>query len=200
MDVLDRIRAIDDLLIRRPEQKGKLVFIQAAAPTRSKLDAYHSLQTEAVRLADEVNERHGGPGYKPVQLAIRHHDQREVYALFRGADMCIVSSLHDGMNLVAKEFVAARDDDDGVLILSSFAGASRELAEALIVNPYDTHAMADAIGAAIDMPADERRDRMRLMRDLVRHRNVYRWAAQMLIDAAHLRSRDKIMRETRYRR
>ena len=198
--ILDRIRAIDDLLTRRPEQLSKLVFIQAAAPTRSKLDAYHSLQMEAVRLADEVNARHGGPGYKPVLLAIRHHDPREVYALFRGADMCIVSSLHDGMNLVAKEFVAARDDEDGVLILSSFAGASRELAEALIVNPYDTHAMADAIGAAIDMPAGERRDRMRLMRDLVRHRNVYRWAAQMLLDAAHLRNRDKIMRETRYRR
>ena len=198
--ILDRIRAIDDLLIRRPEQKGRLVFIQAAAPSRSKLDVYHSLQSEALRLAEEVNARHGGPGYQPVRLVIRHHDQREVYALFRGADMCIVSSLHDGMNLVAKEFVAARDDEDGVLILSSFAGASRELAEALIVNPYDTHAMADAIGAAIDMPAEERRDRMRLMRDLVRRRNVYRWAAQMLLDAAHLRSRDKIMQETRYRR
>lgn len=198
--ILDRIRAIDDLLTRRPEQKGKLVFIQAAAPSRSKLDAYHTLQTEALRLAEEVNERHGGPDYQPVRLVIRHHDQREVYALFRGADMCVVSSLHDGMNLVAKEFVAARDDEDGVLILSSFAGASRELVEALIVNPYDTHAMANAIGAALDMPADERRDRMRLMRDLVRRRNVYRWAAQMLLDAAHLRNRERIVRETRYRR
>lgn len=103
--------------------------------------------------------------------------------------MCIVSSLHDGMNLVAKEFVAARDDEHGVLILSSFAGASRELSEALIVNPYDTHGMAEAFVQALQMSHAEQRDRMRLMRDLVRERNVYRWAAQMLLDAARLRQR-----------
>ncbi len=106
--------------------------------------------------------------------------------------MCIVSSLHDGMNLVAKEFVAARDDEHGVLILSSFAGASRELSEALIVNPYDTHGMAEAFLQALRMPPTEQRDRMRLMRDLVRERNVYRWAAQMLLDAARLRQRQRI--------
>jgi trehalose 6-phosphate synthase len=107
--------------------------------------------------------------------------------------MCIVSSLHDGMNLVAKEFVAARDDEQGVLILSSFAGASRELSEALIVNPYDTHGMAEAIDQALRMPSGEQRDRMHLMRDLVRQRNVHRWAAQMLLDAARLRRRERIM-------
>jgi trehalose 6-phosphate synthase len=105
----------------------------------------------------------------------------------------VVSSLHDGMNIVAKEFVAARDDEQGVLILSGFAGASRELSEALIVNPYDTHAMGEAIGQALRMPEAQQRERLRLMRDVVRRRNVYRWAGQMLLDAAQLRKRQKIM-------
>ncbi len=197
--ILDRIRAVDDLLNRQPEWRGKFVFIQAAAPTRSKLDTYSALQAEATRLADEVNGRHGNGNYKPIRLVIRHHEPDEVYELFRASDMCVVSSLHDGMNLVAKEFVAARDDEQGVLILSSFAGASRELSEALIVNPYDTHAMAEAIGAALRMPASEQRERMRLMRDLVRQRNVYRWAAQILLDTARLRRRERILAVTRRR-
>ncbi len=191
--ILDRIRAIDDLLMRQPEWRGKLVFIQAAAPTRSKLDSYATLQSESMKLADEVNARHGRNGLLPIQLVIRHHEPSEVYELFRAADICIVSSLHDGMNLVAKEFVAARDDEQGILLLSSFAGASRELSEALIVNPYDTHGMAEALAVALNMPATEQRERMRLMRDLVRQRNVYRWAAQMLLDAARLRRREKVI-------
>jgi trehalose 6-phosphate synthase len=191
--ILDRIRAIDELLIRHPEWQGKLVFIQAAAPTRSKLSAYSALQAEAVRLADDVNTRHGSDTYKPVLLVIRHHEPDEVYELFRAADVCIVSSLHDGMNLVAKEFVASRDDEQGVLVLSSFTGASRELSEALIVNPYDTRDMADVIGTALAMPASEQRDRMHLMRDMVRKRNVYRWAAQMLLDAGQFRKRERIL-------
>ena len=190
--ILDRIHAIDDLLTRQPQWRGKLVFIQAAAPTRSKLDAYSTLRAEAVQLADDVNARHGHDGYKPILLVIRHHEPAEVYELFRAADICVVSSLHDGMNLVAKEFVAARDDENGILVLSSFAGASRELSEALIVNPYDTHGMAQALAAALKMPPSEQRERMHLMRDLVRQRNVYRWAAQMLLDAARLRRRERV--------
>ena len=183
--ILDRIRAVDDLLTRHPEWKGKLVFIQAAAPTRSKLGAYSALQADAMRLVDEINARHGEGSFQPVRLVVRHHEPHEVFELFRAADVCIVSSLHDGMNLVAKEFVAARDDEHGVLILSSFAGASRELSEALIVNPYDTHGMAEAIDQALRMPAAEQRERMRLMRELVRQRNVYRWAGR---DAARRRA------------
>jgi trehalose 6-phosphate synthase len=118
---------------------------------------------------------------------------RKVFELFRAADLCIVSSLHDGMNLVAKEFVAARDDEQGVLILSDFAGASRELSEALIVNPYDLQSVSEAIAQALRMSETEQRDRMRLMRDVVRTRNVYRWAGQMLLDASQLRKRQKIM-------
>ena len=189
---LDRMRALDDLLTREPSWKGKLVFIQAAAPTRTRLENYSALQGEGVDLAGEINARHGNSNYRPIILSVRHHSPDEVYELFRAADACIVSSLHDGMNLVAKEFVASRDDEQGVLILSSFAGASRELSEALIVNPYDTTAMADALQRALTMPEREQRDRMRLMRELIRERNVYRWAAQMLLDAARLRKRDRV--------
>jgi trehalose 6-phosphate synthase len=191
--ILDRMQAIDQLLRLKPAWKGRLVFIQAAAPTRSKLPAYGTLQQEAERLADEINARHGSEGYKPILLVARHHEPGEVYELFRAADACIVSSLHDGMNLVAKEFVASRDDERGVLILSTFAGASRELSEALLVNPYDTLAMADALERALVMSPGEQKERMRLMRDLLRVRNVYRWAGQMLLDAARLRSQQRIV-------
>jgi trehalose 6-phosphate synthase len=191
--ILDRMLAIDQLLTARPSWKGRLVFIQAAAPTRSRLSAYGALQKEAERLADEINARHGSGAYQPIILVVRHHEPDEVYELFRAADACIVSSLHDGMNLVSKEFVAARDDEQGVLILSTFAGASRELSEALMVNPYDTHAMAEALERALVMPEAEQRERMRLMRDFLRVRNVYRWAGQMLLDAARLRSQQRIV-------
>jgi trehalose 6-phosphate synthase len=194
--ILDRMHAIDRLLRWRPSWKRRLVFVQAAAPTRSKLPAYGALQKEAERLAEEINARHGSEGYQPIVLIIRHHEPGEVYELFRAADACIVSSLHDGMNLVAKEFVAARDDEQGVLILSTFAGASRELAEALMVNPYDTQAMAEALERALAMPEGEQKERMRLMRDFLRVRNVYRWAGQMLLDAARLRSQQRIVTES----
>jgi trehalose 6-phosphate synthase len=190
--ILDRMRAVDVLLESHPEWRGKFVFVQAAAPTRSKLSVYKELQTEAIREAEAINARWGDGSYKPIILSVRHHEPAEVFELFRAADLCIVSSLHDGMNLVAKEFVAARDDEKGVLILSSFAGASRELSEALIVNPYDTYAMAEAINAALRMDPGVQRERIREMRDLVRQRNVYRWAAQMLLDAARLRRRVSI--------
>jgi trehalose-6-phosphate synthase len=190
--ILDRIRAIDAMLQRHPEWKGRLTFVQAAAPTRDKLAAYQALQNEAVALAADVNARHGRADWRPIVLSIRHHEPDEVFELYRAADFCVVSSLHDGMNLVAKEFVAARDDEHGVLILSTFAGASRELNEALIVNPYHTHEMAGAMHHALVMPLAEQRARMSLMRAMVRSRNVYRWAGQMLLDAANLRRRGEI--------
>ncbi|PVE26133.1 trehalose-6-phosphate synthase [Microvirga sp. KLBC 81] len=192
--ILDRMQAIDALLNEHPEWKGNFAFVQVAAPTRSKLANYRQLQEEAEALAREINERHGGAGFEPIKLLIRHHEPDEVFELFRAADLCIVSSLHDGMNLVAKEFVAARDDEEGVLILSAFAGASRELSEALIVNPYNAHAMGQAINRALTMSQNEQRERMRLMRDQVKERNVYRWAGQMLLAASRLRKRQRIRR------
>ena len=191
--ILDRLQAIDALLSRRPEWKNQFVFVQVAAPTRSKLAVYTALQKQAAELAGEINARHGNSAYQPIVLVVRHYEPHEIFELFRAADLCIVSSLQDGMNLVAKEFVAARDDDDGVLLLSTFAGASQELAEALIVNPYDVHNTSVAIEQALLMSPTEKRERMRLMREIVRLRNVYRWAGQMLLDAADLRKRRRIM-------
>jgi trehalose 6-phosphate synthase len=191
--IIDRMRAVDSLLTQHPEWRGRFVFYQAAAPTRSKLATYAAVQREAMEAADEINYRHGGDSYQPIRLVARHHEPSEVQELFRAADLCVVSSLHDGMNLVAKEFVAARDDEEGVLILSSFAGASRELAEAIIVNPYDAEGMGEAMHRGLSMPVVEQRERMHLMRELVRARNVYRWAGQMLLDAGRLRSKQRIV-------
>ena len=191
--ILDRMRAIDTLLTQYPHWREQFTFVQVAAPTRSKLSSYSTLQQEAVELAHEINERHKVGERLPIQLIIRHHEPEEVFELFRAADLCIVSSLHDGMNLVAKEFVASRDDEQGVLILSSFTGASREMSEALIVNPYDGGEMAHALDAALRMPSSEQRERMRLMRQQVREQNVYRWAGRMLVDAARQRQRRRIL-------
>ena len=191
--ILDRMKSIDTLLSTHPEWKGRFTFVQVAAPTRSKLASYSNLQAEAVALAEDINARHGTADYTPVRLLIRHHEPAEVFELFRAADLCIVSSLHDGMNLVAKEFVAARDDEQGVLILSSFTGASREMSEALIVNPYDGFEMARALDRALRMPATEQAERMHVMRQQVREQNVYRWAGRMLIDAAKIRQRRRIL-------
>ncbi len=191
--ILDRIRAIGALLDEQPRWRRKLMFVQVAAPTRSKLASYSALQADAIALAQEINQRHGGEDYIPIRLLIQHHEPDEVFELFRAANVCIVSSLHDGMNLVAKEFVASREDDEGVLVLSSFAGASRELSEALIVNPYDTVQMSQTIAQALDMPVAEQQERMRLMRQQVREQNVYRWAGRMLVDAARLREKQRIV-------
>ncbi|MFO1039635.1 MAG: trehalose-6-phosphate synthase [Geminicoccaceae bacterium] len=198
--ILDRLYAVDEFLNANPQWRGRFVFVQAAAPTRSKLAAYRTLQEAAVDLAADINRRHRVGEIEPIRLLIRHFEPEEVFELFRAADFCIVSSLHDGMNLVAKEFVAARDDERGVLILSTFTGAARELTEALIVNPYDAGETARAIARALTMEAGEQQERMRQLRRTVRSRNVYRWAGQMMLDAARLRRRDRILQAaSRYR-
>jgi trehalose 6-phosphate synthase len=194
--ILDRLRAIDHLLTTNPDLKGKFTFIQVAAPSRSKLSSYSALQSETITLVEEINSRHGREHYKPIHMLIRHHRPEEVFELFRAADLCIVSSLHDGMNLVAKEFVASRDDELGVLVLSSFTGAARELSEALIVNPFDRQAMANAIGLGLRMSKKEQQERMSLMRQQVREQNVYRWAGRMLVDASRIRQARRILEFT----
>ncbi|AWM01332.1 alpha,alpha-trehalose-phosphate synthase (UDP-forming) [Bradyrhizobium amphicarpaeae] len=193
----DRMHAIDALLTRDPSWRERLVFIQVAAPTRSKLGAYSQLQSEAEDLASEINGRHAG-GQSPIRLVARHYESSDVFKLFRAADVCVVSSLHDGMNLVAKEFVSCRDDNAGVLVLSSFTGAAREMSEALIVNPYDTEELAAAIKRAMTMPLDEQAERMKLMRQQVKENNVYRWAGTMLVDAARSRTRERIVALTEF--
>ncbi len=190
--IADRFRAVENLLANHPEWIGRFTLLQIAAPTRSALPAYRQTHFEAEAVATKVNQRFGRPGWRPIALVARHHEPEQVFTLFRAADICLVSSLHDGMNLVAKEFVAARDDDDGVLVLSSFAGVSRELLEALIVNPYDSGAMGEAIHRALLMPREQRRERMHLMRALVSEHNIYFWAGRMLLQAARLRKRQRI--------
>jgi trehalose-6-phosphate synthase len=190
--ILERFRAVEDLLERYPNWRERFVFVQVAAPTRTKLAAYQQLEAETRALVTAVNQRFGTPTWQPIVLLARHHEPDEVFTLFRAADACVVSSLHDGMNLVAKEFIAARDDEEGVLILSSFAGAAAELIDAVVINPYDTAGTADGLDFALRMPRKEQRHRMSLMRSLVAEHNVYRWAGRMLLDAAKLRRHSRI--------
>jgi len=192
--IVDRMLAIERLLETEPQWRGQLVFIQVAAPSRSKLPVYQELQRATAEAIERINQRFGTADYKPVILAGEHWNPDRVYNLYRACDFCVVNSLHDGMNLVAKEFVAARDDDDGVLVLSTFAGASRELVEALIINPFDIDGTAQAISQALRMPREERHERMRVMRQTVRYNNVFRWAGRMLMDAARIRQRQKLQR------
>jgi len=187
--IVERFLALEALLDKDRSCREKLTLLQVAAPTRSKLPAYKALQAQTLGEAQRINEKFGTAAWKPIVLIDHHQEPREVFELFRAADFCIVNSLHDGMNLVAKEFVAARDDQDGVLILSTFAGASRELPEALLVNPFDVGETAAAIRIAMQMSREERRERMKLMRRTVKENNVYRWAGTMLMDAAQMRQR-----------
>jgi trehalose 6-phosphate synthase len=190
--ILERFTALEHLLATRPSMRGRVTLLQVVAPSRSKLPAYRALQERTNAEAARINARFGRHGWAPIVLVPEHQEQVAVTELYRAADFCLVNSLHDGMNLVAKEFVAARDDLDGVLVLSTFAGASRELVEALLVNPYDAIETAAAMAAAVDMPRDERLERMRLMRRTVKQNNVYRWAGRMLVDAAQVRQRQRL--------
>jgi trehalose 6-phosphate synthase len=190
--VEERLQAVELLLERFPEFRGRFSFAQLAAPSRTKIDRYRELNETVERLAERINQRFGNEGYRPIILLRYHHEPPEVFRFFRAADLCYVSSLHDGMNLVAKEFVAARTDEKGVLVLSEFTGAARELTEALIVNPYDLEASSDALAAALTMPVDEQADRMKSMRSILGQFNVYRWAGKMLVDAARLRNQERV--------
>ncbi len=190
--VEERLLAVELLLERYPEFRGRFSFAQLAAPSRVKIERYRDLNETLERLADRINQRFGKDDYRPIILLRSHHEPPEVFRFFRAADLCYVSSLDDGMNLVAKEFVAARTDLQGVLVLSEFTGAARELTEALIVNPYDLEGSSDALAAALMMPLEEQQDRMRSMRSLLVQFNVYRWAGKMLVDAARLRTQERV--------
>ena len=190
--ILERLHAVERLLEKHPEWVGRFTFVQVAAPTRSSLDEYRSFQDRIKYTTGRINQRFGRPGYQPVHLLAEHHEHDAVNELYRAADVCLVTSLHDGMNLVCKEFVAARDDERGVLILSRFAGAAREMTEALIVNPYHVEESADALHQALTMPEAEQRERMANLRMTVREFNVFRWAGRMLADAGRWRLRERI--------
>jgi trehalose 6-phosphate synthase len=188
----ERLLAVERLFERHPDLVGGFVFVQLAAPSRSAIEDYRNLDERVSAIADRVNARFRRGRWQPIALRRAHHEPQDVFRFYRAADLCYVSSLHDGMNLVAKEFVAARDDERGALILSTFAGAARELTEALVVNPYDLDEAADALAAALRMEPHEQRDRMRAMRDYLSEFNVYRWAGRMLIDASRVRQREQM--------
>ena len=176
----ERLAALDEVMRRRPDWRGQLTFVQIGVPSRSALESYAAIEAEVSELVDEINGRHHVDGCPPL---IRYYTSpltlSSLVALYRMADFCIVSSLHDGMNLVAKEYVAA-NDDNGVLVLSAMAGAAQELQEALIINPYDVDGFANALITAISMPAGERAARMRAMHRVVAGRNVFGWASDIL--------------------
>ncbi len=188
----ERLLAVEMMLEHHPELRGRFSFAQLAAPSRTKIDRYQMLNDTVEQLSARINLRFGSKDYKPILLLRSHHEPPVVFRFYRAADLCYVSSLHDGMNLVAKEFVAARTDLKGVLVLSEFTGAARELTEALIVNPYDLESSSEALATALAMPEDEQRDRMRSMRALLVQFNVYRWAGTMLVDAARLRNQERV--------
>jgi trehalose 6-phosphate synthase len=176
----ERLAALDEVMRRRPDWRGKVTFVQIGVPSRSTIDSYAAIEIEVSESVRAINRRHAVPGRPPL---ICYHTSSltlsSLVALYRMADFCVVSSLHDGMNLVAKEYVAAKDDD-GVLVLSAMAGAAQELGEALIINPYDVDGFATALMTAIAMPADERAVRMRAMRRVVAGRDVFGWASDIL--------------------
>jgi trehalose 6-phosphate synthase len=177
----ERVEAIDRVLTRRPELRGRFRFVQIGVPSRSELESYGAIESEIEQKIDQVNAKHTVPdGAPPIYYHKGALGLAELVALYRMAHFCVVSSLADGMNLVAKEFVASRDDEDGVLVLSAMAGAAEELREALIINPYDVDSFAATIQRAIDMHADERGLRMRAMRRIVAGRNVFGWASDIL--------------------
>ncbi len=190
--VEERLLAVELLLEQHPEFRGRFSFAQLAAPSRTKIERYRLLNETIEQLAERINQRFGKKDYSPIIMLRSHHEPPEVFRFYRAADVCFVSSLHDGMNLVAKEFVAARSDLKGVLVLSEFTGAARELTEALIVNPYDLEECSEALATALAMPEDEQRDRMRSMRSILVQFNVYRWAGKMLVDAARLRNQERV--------
>jgi trehalose 6-phosphate synthase len=185
--ILERFLAVEHFLEMYPHYQGIFTFVQIGAPSRTHIKRYHDLQAEVEAEADRINWRFQTPQWKPIMLLNRQHSHKEIEPYYRTADLCLVTSLHDGMNLVAKEFVAARRDELGVLILSCFTGAARELQDALQVNPYDIDQTAEAIRAALEMSPEEKRLRMQRMRKLVREHNVYRWAASLIRELCDVR-------------
>jgi alpha,alpha-trehalose-phosphate synthase [UDP-forming] len=185
--ILERFLAIERFLEKYPRYQGVFTFVQIGAPSRTHIKRYHDLQAELEAEADRVNWRFQADQWKPIVLLNRQHSHKEIEAYYRAADLCLVTSLHDGMNLVAKEFVATRHDDRGVLILSCFTGAARELRDALQVNPYDIDQTAEAIRAALEMQSEEKQLRMQRMRKIVRERNVYRWAGSLIGELCEVR-------------
>jgi len=185
--ILERFLAIERLLEKHPTYREKFTFIQIGAPSRTHIKRYHDLLAEVEAEAERINWRFQSGKWRPIIFLKRQHSHDEIQRYYRIADLCLVTSLHDGMNLVAKEFVAARQDEQGVLILSPFTGAARELFDALLVNPYDIEQTAEAIRSALEMDSEDRHRRMQRLRKVVREHNVYRWASNLTAELCEVR-------------
>jgi trehalose 6-phosphate synthase len=185
--ILERFLAIERLLEKHASYREKFTFLQIGAPSRTHIKRYHDLLAEVESEAERINWRFQTGKWKPIVFMKRQHSHHEIQRFYRTADLCLVTSLHDGMNLVAKEFVAARQDEQGVLVLSRFTGAAREFPDALLVNPYDIEQTAEALRIALEMNTEERKSRMQRMRRVVREHNIYRWAGSLIGELCEVR-------------
>ncbi len=195
--ILERFRAIERFLEQYPAFQRRFSLVQIGAPSRTDIERYKNFLDEVTAEAERINAKFQSGRWKPIVFLKRHHSHEEISRYYRAASLCMVTSLHDGMNLVAKEFVASRVDDRGVLVLSTFAGAALELSDALLVNPYDVCQLAEAIHSALEMPEAEQAKRMHWMRRAVREHNIYRWAANLLSDLTEIRIETPERSETR---
>lgn len=189
--ILERFRGVERFLDKHPQYRGRFSFVQLGAPSRTHIKRYNDFLSETEAEADRINWKFKGSDWRPIVYLKRHHNHQEIVPFYKTADVCLVTSLSDGMNLVAKEFIASRDDDGGALVLSRFAGASRELGDALIVNPYDIDQTAEAIRYALEMEPEERRSRMKRLRSVVKENNIYRWAGNLITELTQIRPERK---------
>lgn len=178
--ILERLKAVEIFLQKNPRYLRNFTFIQIGAPSRGKIFQYQKFTEDVEKEVERINNQFKKNGWKPILLIKKHHNKEQLNKLYKLADTCLVTSLHDGMNLVAKEFVSAREDNKGVLILSQFTGASRELKDAIIVNPYNGEQTADAIKEALEMSNQEQTRRMKRLREVIKNFNIYRWSAEFL--------------------
>jgi alpha,alpha-trehalose-phosphate synthase [UDP-forming] len=185
--ILERFSAVERFFEKYPRYQGQFTFVQIGAPSRNHLKRYHDLEAEIEAEAGRINWRFQKDKWRPIVLLNRQHSHKEIEPYYKAADLCLVTALHDGMNLVAKEFVAARNDENGVLVLSIFTGAARELRDALQVNPYDLDQTAEAIRTALEMDPDEKQSRMQQMRRAIREHNIYQWAGTLITELCELR-------------
>ena len=185
--IKERFQAIERFLEKYPTYQGKFTFVELGAPSRTHIKEYRDLMTAVESEADRINWRFQTKEWKPIAFLKKHHSHQEIEPFYREADLCLVTSLHDGMNLVAKEYIGAQENESGVLILSKFTGAARELRDALIINPYDIEQMAETIRIALEMDSSEKKSRMKRMREMVKERNIYLWAGDLISSLAQIR-------------
>lgn len=186
--LIEKFLAIERFLEKYPLYQGKFTFVQIGAPSRSLLKTYADTISAVEHEANRINWKFKSKNWQPILFLKKHHSHEEIMPFYKSANLCMVTSLHDGMNLVAKEFIASRNQNDGVLILSQFAGASQELLGAMIINPYNIEQAADAIKNALEMPKDQQYHKMKQMRRVIMGHNVYAWAAAILRTMASIQN------------